>query len=98
MFKIDVDEKILEQAVKVAINAEILSEKDNVYISDYLDYSASDATELGVVLLERDNNGAPRFHWHPDICIEEHEDTEIAIMTPVIKAAIEYYLKKIGGC
>lgn len=100
MFKIEVDEKILNQAVKLAINSDIIPVEGfpghGVQLRDYIEYTVEDAIELGVMLSEKTAEGKPRFHWHSDIRADEHEDVEIAIMTPLIKAAIEYYLKKIA--
>lgn len=97
MFKIEVDEKLLHEATRLATVTDIDPIERGVHIRDFLEFpSPQDAIDLGVVLLEKDSSGNPRFHWHSDIRNDELEDFEIAILKPLVRAAIEYYLKKIS--
>lgn len=97
MFKIELDEKILTEAVKIAVNTDIIPTEGypNVTLEDYLEYTPEDAIKLGVYLTEKNPDGTPRFHWNTDIRWEEREEFETALLTPLIKAALEYYLTKI---
>lgn len=101
MFKIEVDEKLLAQAVKIALNTDILPIEEypghGVQLTDYLEFvDGPSAVELGVYLSEVDAEGKPKRHWHSDLRQDEQEDIEVAILTPLIKAAIEHYLKKLA--
>lgn len=100
MFKVQLDEKILQQAVKLAVCTEVIPNKEypgrGPILRDYLDFiSGADAAELDILLTYKDDEENPIRSINTFIREDEQEDIEIAILTPLIKAAIEYYLTKI---
>ncbi len=88
-----VTEKMIEAALDAALKADIIPmddpKHDGVRINDYLQYTPADAVELGVQLTEKNSDGKPRWHWYSDIMGDEHDDTNRAILRPLIKAALE---------
>lgn len=88
----EVSEEMVEAAFDAAMDAVILPieghPKDGVRLSDYLDFTAADAVELGVTLVHTGKDGKPSFHWYSDIAGDERKDAERAIFDRPIRAAL----------
>ena len=88
-----VTDEMVEKAVSAALRADIIPADDPKYegvrINEYLSYTPAEAVELGVHLTQTTEDGKPRWHGFTDIMGDEYDDTNRAILRPVIRAALE---------
>lgn len=88
-----VTDEMVEKAVTAALRADIIPADDPKYegvrINEYLSYTPAEAVELGVHLTQTTEDGKPRWHGFTDIMGDEYDDTNRAILRPVIRAALE---------
>jgi hypothetical protein len=88
-----VTDEMVEKAINAALKADIIPADDpkhsGVRVNEYLFYTPAEAVELGVHLTQTTEDGKPRWHGFTDIMGDEHDDTNRAILRPVIRAALE---------
>ncbi|WP_019567311.1 hypothetical protein [Agrobacterium sp. 10MFCol1.1] len=88
-----VTDEMVEKAVNAALKADIIPADDpkhsGVRINEYLSYTPAEAVELGVQLTQKTEDGKPRWHGFTDIMGDEYDDTNRAILRPVVRAALE---------
>jgi hypothetical protein len=88
---LEITDEMVERAAKAAIHADIipLNNGGAVRLMDYVDnLSAQDAVDLGVTLIEKTSEGAPKFHWLSYIREDEWVDVQMAIARPMVRAAL----------
>jgi hypothetical protein len=83
----------LEGAVQIALSATI---DEITTIRDYLNIDVTDSESLGIVLLEKDSNGRPRYHWYSDIRGDEMDETYAEIIRRMLRPVLENFIQQRG--